>query len=106
MPISKYTYTKYLYLAPGEYSTYILSIVQTYYSKYLYSVQMYYSTNILKYLYLPGKSSTCVLDHHHRTGQNYLYNLFRIKEYLYSCFSFPNKAMIGYQQKEENNQPN
>ena len=60
MLISKYTYNKYLYLAPGASSTYILSIVHTYYSKYLYSVHLYYSTFVLKYLYLPGKSSTSV----------------------------------------------
>ena len=60
MLISKYTYTKYLYLAPGASSTYILSIVHTYYSKYLYSVHLYYSTLVLEYLYLPGKSSTGV----------------------------------------------
>jgi len=87
MLISKYTYSKYKYLAPGACSTYILSIVHTYYSKYLYSVQMYYSTNILEYLYLPGKSSTGVLNTIIRPVK---------LEYLYSYTFTPNHIIYRY----------
>ena len=58
--VSINTHTKHKYL----------SIVHTYYSTNVLSINTYSSTNVLKYLYLPGKSSTCVLGHHHRTGQN------------------------------------
>ena len=63
IPISKVAH-KYLYLAPGVTSTNILSIVHTYYSTNVLSINTY-STNVLKYLYLLAKSSTCVLGHHH-----------------------------------------
>jgi len=76
MLISKYTYTKYLYLAPGVSSTYILSIVHTYYSRYLYSVHLYYSTLVLEYLYLSSTSvPTTIIGRAELTFIIYLYSL-------------------------------
>ena len=58
--VSINTHTKHKYLP----------IVHTYYSTNILSINTYISTNVLKYLYLPSRSSTHVLGHHHRTGQN------------------------------------
>ena len=90
--VSINTHTKYKYL----------SIVHTYYSTNVLSIYTY-STNVLKYLYLLNpRSSTHVLGHHHRTGQNLsIYTHCKCSKIIY-CTVIQNKGGIQTNQQKIN----
>ena len=84
--LSKYTYTKYLYLSP-------VKVVQTYYSTNVLSINTY-STNVLKYLYLLTKSSTNV-------PTTIIIGLVKLK-YLYSLHMISNHIIYRYSKPGRN----
>ena len=88
--VSINTHTKHKYLP----------IVHTYYSTNILSINTYISTNVLKYLYLPSRSSTHVLGHHHRTGQNEsIYTHCKCSKIIY-CTVIQNKGGIQTNQQK------